>query len=77
MEKKEGEFKRKQAQLDARKKQLESRMKEKERRERTHRLITIAGVFEHHWGYLDADTAEWLARQLQGEVENLLNTRHK
>ena len=77
MERKEQEFKQKQAQLDARRKQIEARVQDKERRERTHRLITVAGVFEHHWGYLDTDTAEWLARQLQGEVENLLSTRHK
>lgn len=75
IERKEQEFKQKQAQLDARKKQIEARVKDKERRERTHRLITVAGVFEHHWGYLDADTADWLARQLQSEVEKLLSLR--
>ena len=77
MERKEQEFKQKQAQLDARKKQIEARVKDKERRERTHRLITMAGVFEHHWGYLDADTADWLAQQLQVEVERLLLLRGK
>ena len=75
MERKEQEFRQRQAQLDARKKQLEARMKEKERRERTHRLITVAGVFEHHWGYLDADSADYIARQLQSEVEKLLSLR--
>ena len=77
MEKKEEEFRRKQAQLDASRKQIEARVKDKERRERTHRLITVAGVFEHHWGYLDADSADYIARQLQGEVEKLLSLREK
>ncbi len=75
IERKEQEFKQKQAQLDARKKLLEGRLKEKEHRERTHQLILVAGVFEHHWGYLDEATADYLARQLQGEVEKLLSLR--
>ena len=75
MERKEQEFKQRQAQLDARRKQIETRVKDKERRERTHRLITVAGVFEHHWGYLDSETADYIARQLQSEVEKLLSLR--
>ena len=77
MERKEEEFKRKQAQLDARRKQIEARVKDKERRERTHRLITVAGVFEHYWGYLDVDTADYLAKDLKEQAKKTLSLREK
>ncbi len=72
LEQKEQELAKRKAQLAARKKQLEAQLRAKERRERTHRLITVAGTFEHHWGYLDSDRADYLARKLQEEAEKLL-----
>lgn len=74
LERQERELTKKKSQLSARKKQLEAILKAKERRERTHRLITVAGTFEHHWGYLDSNRADYLARRLQLEAEKLLAT---
>lgn len=74
LEQQEKDLMKKKSQLSARKKQLEAILKAKERRERTHRLIIVAGTFEHHWGYLDTDRADYLARKLQVEAEKLLAT---
>ena len=74
LEHKEQNLAKRKAQLSAQKKQIEAQLKNKERRERTHRLITVAGVFEHYWGYLDSDRADYLARKLQQEAEKLLAT---
>ena len=73
IESKEEELRKKKAQLEARKKQLEYQLKERQRKERTHRLITIGAIFEHHWGFLSQERAEKLAWSLRESAKEIID----
>lgn len=68
---KEEEAKKKAAQMEVRRKQLEVQAKNRERKDRTHRLILVGSIFEHHWGFMSPERAEWLAQRLAETVEKM------
>ena len=73
LQKKEEELEKKRAQIVARKKQLEQQIKAQERKERTHRLITIGAIFEHHWGTISPEKAEKLAFSLRENAREIID----